>query len=132
DTPYAAGTGRTLAALPPFPPPIRCPVAVLPVPEKTADGMTMLMSPETRFPERPTIPAGLLAMTLGSSVDAAAPAKALPSAAALFSRSWNPDPQLPPATASPIPATATTAASRLTELLTAPSLNHVFPRMAPV
>jgi hypothetical protein len=32
------------------------------------------------------MPAGLLAMMLGSSLEAAAPAKALPSAEALFSR----------------------------------------------
>src|SRR5260370_24830575 len=101
---------------------MRCPVIVLPVPEKTVDGMRTLLSPETWLPERPTIAAGLLAMPLGSSVDAAAPAKALPSPAALFSRSWNPDPQPSPATASPIPTTAITAARRLVEPPTAPSL----------
>jgi hypothetical protein len=44
------------------------------------------MSPETWFPESSVMPAGLLAMMLGSSAEAAAPAKALPSAEALFSR----------------------------------------------
>jgi hypothetical protein len=38
------------------------------------------------------MPAGLLAMMLGSSLEAAAPAKALPSDEALFSRIWKPDP----------------------------------------
>jgi hypothetical protein len=59
---------------------------VSPIPEKIPDGTTMLISPDTWFPERSVIPAGLLAMMLGSSADAAAPARALPSAEALFSR----------------------------------------------
>jgi hypothetical protein len=61
----------------------------------------MLISPETWLPERPIMPAGLLAIMLGSSVEAAAPAKAFPSAEALFSRSWKPDPQASPANAIP-------------------------------
>jgi hypothetical protein len=46
----------------------------------------MLRSLESLTSGRLIIPAGLLAMTLGFSFDAAAPAKALPSAEALFSR----------------------------------------------
>src|SRR5207302_2276696 len=70
-------------------------------------------------PERPIIPAGLLAMMLGSSLEVAAPAKALPSAAALFSRIWNPDPQASPKNASVVVATAISIASHLTQSFTA-------------
>src|ERR1700726_223938 len=46
----------------------------------------MFISPETWLPERPIMPAGLLAIMLGSSVEAAAPAKAFPSAEAAARR----------------------------------------------
>src|SRR5271155_5337627 len=65
------------------------------------------------------MPAGLLAMMLGSSLEAAAPAKALPSAEALFSRIWNPDPQASPKNASAVVPTATPIASHLTQSVTA-------------
>src|SRR5260370_2827909 len=65
------------------------------------------------------MPAGLLAMMLGSSLEAAAPAKALPSAEALFSRIWKPDPQASPKNASAVVATATPIASHLTQSSTA-------------
>src|SRR5713101_4019255 len=68
------------------------------------------------------MPAGLLAMMLGSSVDAAAPAKALPIAEVLFSRNWNPEPQPSPKSESPIPAVASEAASSLNFASTAPSV----------
>ena len=68
------------------------------------------------------MPAGLLAMTLGSSVDAAAPAKALPSAEALFSRNWNPVAQPSPIGESPIPAAAKEAESSLNFASTASSV----------
>jgi hypothetical protein len=76
-----AGTRRAVPASPPLPPLIVCRAVLNPVPANTADEMIMLMAPEAWFPERPIIPAGLLAMTLGSSDDAAAPANALPRAA---------------------------------------------------
>src|SRR5690349_19863872 len=52
---------------------------------------------------------------LGSSLETAAPAKALPSAEALFSRTWKPDPQASPKNASAVVATATAIASHLTQ-----------------
>jgi hypothetical protein len=61
------------------------------------------------------MPAGLLAVMLGSSLETAAPAKALPSAEALFSRIWKPDPQASPKNASAVVATATAIASHLTQ-----------------
>ena len=89
----------------------------------------MLMSPEAWFPERPVMPAGLLAMMLGSSVDAAAPANALPRADALFSRIWNPVPQLSPIEPRPIPA-AKAAASPLDPTFTASSRNCMANRLS--
>ena len=65
------------------------------------------------IPDNPIIPAGLFAITLGSSVDAAAPANAFPSAETLFSRNWKPDPRASPSTARLAPATAKPAASLL-------------------
>src|SRR5689334_22135241 len=88
-------------------------LALTPVPEKTAEGMTMLETPETCFPDNPIIPAGLFAITLGSSVEAAAPAKAVPSAETLFSRSWNPDAQPASGKETPDAAAPKAAASHL-------------------
>src|ERR1700731_2948003 len=86
----------------------------------------MLISPETWLPERPIMPAGLLAIMLGSSVEVAAPAKAFPSAEALFSRSWKADPQASPANAIPAVATTTPIASRPTQSSTA--FPHILPQ----
>ena len=61
------------------------------------------------------MPAGLLAMMLGSSLEAAAPAEALPSAEALFSRIWKLDPQASPNNASAVVTTATPIESHLTQ-----------------
>ena len=58
-------------------------------------------------------------MMLGSSLEAAAPAKALPSAEALFSRIWKPDPHASPKNASAVVATAISIASHLTQSSTA-------------
>jgi hypothetical protein len=59
-------------------------------------------------------------MMLGSSLEAAAPAKALPSAEALFSRIWKPDPQASSKNASAVVATAISIASHLPQSSTAP------------
>jgi hypothetical protein len=62
------------------------------------------------------MPAGLLATMLGSSIDAAAPAKAFPSAAALFSRNWKPDPKTLPESAIAAPRPINPIASDLPRL----------------
>src|SRR5260370_39452429 len=62
-------------------------------------------------------------MMLGSSLEAAAPAKALPSAEALFSRIWKPDPQASPKNTSAVVATAISIASHLTQSSTASPRN---------
>jgi hypothetical protein len=76
------------------------------------------------------MPAGLLAMMLGSSLEAAAPAKALPSAEALFSRIWKPDPRAFPNNASAVMATATPIESHLTQSSTESPLQRVDHKMA--
>jgi hypothetical protein len=52
-------------------------------------------------------------MTLGASAETAAPANALPSAAALLSRNWNPVPQHVSDAPNPMPATAIPIVSQL-------------------
>jgi hypothetical protein len=94
-----------------LPPEIGWRAALTPIPEKTTVGMTILRSPESRFPAKPVIPAGLLAIMLGSSVDTAAPAKAVPNAAALFSRTWKPAAKASPGIAKSIAAKTKAAAS---------------------
>jgi hypothetical protein len=76
------------------------------------------------------MPAGLLAMMLGSSLEAAAPAKALPSAEALFSRIWKLDPQASPNNASAVVTTATPIESHLTQSSTESPPQRVDHKMA--
>src|SRR5215472_7192135 len=104
-----------LPASPPLLPPIgvvpaggqRPQVSVAP-PENLSEGIMRLASTWPRSPVNSVMPAGLLKIVERKSAEEALPAKAVPSASALFSRMAKPE-----AAASRAPSTQTSAAPRI-------------------
>src|SRR6187402_744447 len=85
---YIAGTGMVVPASPPLPPEIGRPCASVAVPLNLVLKLMPVTSAWMTLPLSNDMAAGLFTITEASSPAAAEPAKARPSAAALFSLSW--------------------------------------------